>query len=582
MFNIPFTFKGNEFLSFSINRMEVADSFSYRISILPDSQYNAAAFPFIIAPDSTEKGAASVGVVVNGHEIKIIEYGDNHYHTVILAHVDTSTWVDLVLVYLEKKPFLYINGRLIAQGNKSNYTHIYPSRMIGGNEKGECFKGKIRAIQLWKESFSHEKIVQMKEYHSNTFPHSLIWSRDFLSGVVYKNGSPFNPKVTVIMPTYNKYQDILMTLHSLECQTFNKREFEIIICDDGSQDNTFQIPRDSAFSYSITYIRSNHNIGRPNMRNLGLQAASGEIIVFLDAEIIVKPDFIDIHYQAHKKKDRLVVSGSLVLHGVYTRFYPEYNEMQKKQLTQIVQNNPYQRFNVQEMIKNNKRRTLLTKENVYDQSYIHYSFEKPFVPIYRDTIFKTFGNELIGFQFPWILFCTGNVSAKAEGFREVGLFEEYPGYGWDDHEMGYRLYKKGYSFINHTSLIGYHQEHPVAASNQMDAMRNFVRMFRKYKEVEMRVFALHFLGIGLPQINSILEAFQYLQENDPTDYLSIKGLFQDMLQSIARRLWNGEKITNLTEGSKFHPELAKSEANRLMNNERIKPFLLIFHYLLTI
>lgn len=43
-------------------------------------------------------------------------------------------------------------------------------------------------------------------------------------------------------------------------------------------------------------------------------------------------------------------------------------------------------------------------------------------------------------------FHSGNVSVKAKGIIEVGPFEEYPGYGWDDHEMGYRLYKRGYSF----------------------------------------------------------------------------------------------------------------------------------------
>lgn len=46
-------------------------------------------------------------------------------------------------------------------------------------------------------------------------------------------------KASVIVPTYNRKKLLNYTLESLSKQTMNKEEYEIIICDDGSNDNTF-------------------------------------------------------------------------------------------------------------------------------------------------------------------------------------------------------------------------------------------------------------------------------------------------------------------------------------------------------
>ncbi|WP_042148397.1 glycosyltransferase [Paucisalibacillus sp. EB02] len=579
MFNHPFTFKGEEYISFYRIGKECKNNFSYQCIILPEPTIEKDTFSFLIAPEFVEEGSSGAGIVMNGHEIRIIEYDGIEYHTILVAHVDVSTWVDLVLVYTNKKPLLYINGRLIAEGNPSPFQNVYPSGMIGGNEKGETFRGKVRSIKLWNEGLTHNQILHLEE-DSQGYDGKVVWGKNFLNGGTYKKGNIFSPKVTIIMPTYNKYEEILLTLYSLESQTFHKNNFEVIICDDGSGDNTFNMVKEHPFSFSLTYIRSNVNIGRPNMRNLGLKVATGEVIIFLDAEILVKPDFIDHHYRAHLQNDRLVVSGSLVLHGVYTKFHPGFNQVQMKLLVQILRNNQHNRYNLQEIIKGNKTFTFLTKENVLDQSYTHYSFEKPFVQIYRDNLFKYYGNDLKGFHFPWILFCTGNVSVRATGFQEVGLFEEFPGYGWDDNEMGYRFYKKGYSFLNHKDLISFHQEHPVATSNSIDAVRNFVRMFNKYQEIEMRIFALNFVGIELYPLNNLLNSFLTLEEKYPSKFQNFKELYSYMQESIAKKLWTGEEKKNLAEGSPINLALAEKESETLLQIEEFRALAENFKYLI--
>lgn len=359
-------------------------------------------------------------------------------------------------------------------------------------------------------------------------------------------------EISVIVPTFNKYQELLLTLHSLECQRFDKKRFEVIIVDDGSTDQTPSIINNHIFSFELKYIRSNRNIGRASMRNIGIQNASGRIIVFLDAEIIVKPDFISQHYDGHRINQYIVLCGSMVLRGTYSIYHPEFSSEQKSHFNMMMKSYPSNSPDIWKDIENKKTVKLLTEKEIYNQSYHQFSFEKPFVKVYKETLFNLYGNDLKGFHFPWLLFCTGNVSVKAEAIREVGLFEEYPGYGWDDHELGYRLYKKGYTFLNHIGLVAYHQEHPIAKSNPHDAIKNFVRVFNKYSEVQLRVFVIHFLGITIPNVHLIYDSYLKFLEGYSNKYKGISNLFNKVLRQIAAKLWHEEDLTNLLENIPYN------------------------------
>ncbi|AZV63831.1 glycosyltransferase [Peribacillus frigoritolerans] len=581
MFNKPFTLSGNEFVGIQ-DLFNNADNFTYECIVLPGKHKQVNSSAYLVAPScSKEVNTAGVGISINGNEIRVYEHSMNNLNTVILAHYDNSNWIELVLVYSNKKPSLYINGKLIAVGHISPFNHVYPSGVLGGNEEGECFTGEIQSIKLWNESLGMEHVALLKEkaYENNE---NLTWAHDFLDGTIYKSGKKIDAKVSVIMPTYNKYPDILMTLHSLECQTFNKNEFEVIIVDDGSKDKTPSIFKENPFSFHLKYIRSNHNIGRPNMRNLGIRSASGSIIIFLDAEILVKPNFIQQHYSAHIEKENIVVCGSMVLRGVFTKYHPEFTDDQVAQLTFMMQKHYRLSLNIENNIEKRKPVNLLSEKDIYDQSFMNLSFEKPHVKIYKETLFRHYGNELEGFNFPWILFCTGNVSVKSKAIIEVGLFEEYPGYGWDDHEMGYRLYKKGYSFLNHTGLISYHQEHPISQSNPQDALRNFVRMFKKYPEMQMRIFSLHFLGISLFNINLVYESYRKFLDFSPLEYKVVKDAFCFMLESLALRLWNGQKLTNLLDGFPVGMEKVKLQIDELVKIPQLHTFASYFKFMINL
>ncbi len=299
----------------------------------------------------------------------------------------------------------------------------------------------------------------------------------------------------------------------------------------------------------------------------------------MDAEILVKPDFVLQHYSTHMKKDNIVVCGSMVLRGIYTTYYPQFNVEQLAHLKLIIQNHPPLFKKISQGLEDGKPVELLTEKDIYDKTFMKLSFVKPFVKFYQE-LFINYGNELKEFHFPWILFATGNVSVKSQGFIEVGLFEEYPGYGWDDHELGYRLFKRGYSFINHTGLVAYHQEHPIAKSNNHESFRNFVRMYRKFPEVQMRIIALHFLGISLSNINSIYNSYVKFLDVYPNDFKLVKYAFYCMLDQIALRLWNGQSLTDFFETIPIDLNQLNIQIDELMEKPDINIFAANFRNLI--
>lgn len=89
------------------------------------------------------------------------------------------------------------------------------------------------------------------------------------------------PKVSVIIPTYNRAHLIGRAIQSVLDQSY--QDFEIIIVDDASVDQTEEIVRNFA-DERISYIRHQKNEGGSVARNTGIKAAKGEFIGFLDSD----------------------------------------------------------------------------------------------------------------------------------------------------------------------------------------------------------------------------------------------------------------------------------------------------------
>ena len=93
--------------------------------------------------------------------------------------------------------------------------------------------------------------------------------------------------ISVVIPLYNKEEQIADTLQSIFAQTF--QDFEIVIVDDGSTDNSVE----EVEKFDDSRIRLIHqtNAGVSAARNRGIEEARGELIAFLDADDEWKPEY---------------------------------------------------------------------------------------------------------------------------------------------------------------------------------------------------------------------------------------------------------------------------------------------------
>jgi glycosyltransferase involved in cell wall biosynthesis len=93
-------------------------------------------------------------------------------------------------------------------------------------------------------------------------------------------------KVSIVIPAYNEEKDIGACLESLEGQTM--KDFEAIVVDDGSKDNTLKIVK----SFKNVKVIMGEHRGPGASRNLGSRAAKGEILVFVDSDMTFDKDYI--------------------------------------------------------------------------------------------------------------------------------------------------------------------------------------------------------------------------------------------------------------------------------------------------
>jgi teichuronic acid biosynthesis glycosyltransferase TuaG len=104
------------------------------------------------------------------------------------------------------------------------------------------------------------------------------------------------PMVSVVIPAYNAAPWIAETLRSVLSQTF--QDFEIIVVDDGSTDDTAALV---AKFKGVRLIRINH-AGVSTARNIAIQSASGEYIAFLDADDLWLPRKLELQIELLEKE----------------------------------------------------------------------------------------------------------------------------------------------------------------------------------------------------------------------------------------------------------------------------------------
>lgn len=115
------------------------------------------------------------------------------------------------------------------------------------------------------------------------------------------------PRFSVILPTYNRSDELYNALRSLHAQQY--RNFETVVINDGSLDIS-GIVRDSGLEdggITVLLLEGDSNTGPSAARNRGLEAATGDIIAYLDDDDIYEPDHLQVHAEQYASPDVHVV-----------------------------------------------------------------------------------------------------------------------------------------------------------------------------------------------------------------------------------------------------------------------------------
>ena len=106
------------------------------------------------------------------------------------------------------------------------------------------------------------------------------------------------PIVSIVMPAYNAGAYIEEAIHSVLTQTFT--DWELIIVDDGSKDNTAEVVAEHLADKRIQYIKQ-ENRGASSSRNVGIRQSKGRYIAFFDADDVWLPDKLTKQMAIFKK-----------------------------------------------------------------------------------------------------------------------------------------------------------------------------------------------------------------------------------------------------------------------------------------
>ena len=217
--------------------------------------------------------------------------------------------------------------------------------------------------------------------------------------------------VSIIIPTYNRKPILEKSLLALENQKLPSfiKDYEIVVVDDGSTDGTPSWLKKESDKFPHVHLIEQEHGGPAQGRNTGVDGSNGDLIIFIDSDLVVTETFISSH--ARKLNN----------------FW----------------------------IKNNTQ-LCFTYGTVINTS----NFENPTSEPYKLQ------------DISWAYFATGNVGIHRNLLEKAGLFDpSFRLYGWEDLELGERLRQIGVKLIKCPEAVGYHWHPPLNLDQIPDLIR---------------------------------------------------------------------------------------------------------------
>lgn len=326
--------------------------------------------------------------------------------------------------------------------------------------------------------------------------------------------------ISIIMPTYNKSNFLKLTLAGFTMQT--EKNFEIVIVNDGATDDTEEVVTKYSKLLNIRYIKT-ENRGRGAARNAALEEATGDYLIFCDDDRIPTTDFVKLHKEFLLSNPDKVSIG--VKKDVLSQNIPnlpiratKYNDLYKREpecFDAIVNRNEYE---------------LIKESDIFeDVNGILKKWNLGTANDNQSNVYEKWGNDLADFEFGWALATTANMGLKREKYTNIRFEEDYNGWGMEDTDYAYKLYKMGAKFQYLPEAENYHQMHP-RAEDAYSQLRENVRIFaRKNPELEAYIFVLSYKYIF--DISEGNRLYKEIQNNTGDD---IKILIEKMAAIISQ------------------------------------------------
>lgn len=339
-------------------------------------------------------------------------------------------------------------------------------------------------------------------------------------------------KVSLIVPAYNSRERLQYNLIALNCQDFPFTEFEVIVVDNGSKDNTSAMVSSFKANYPLHLIKLERNMSLAFARNRAIEKATGDILIFHDSDMLAPKDFVRKHVEAHSAPNIVVCGNSW--RRVYTFYYSLFSGYLTDNLIKVL---PKYNLSMQALHGKNKY-PILGIEHIFMGDVFNYSFDLdiPFILSIKDVIGR-YGNDLNGYPFPWRLFITNNCSVERKIVLDVGKMDEnIVRFGFEDYDLGLRLYKHGCKYISRPGLISLHQEH-IPNSTATDFWYNLYYVCKKYNSVYFADFQLAlaatYSSVVLSQIDIIMNEIEAIKGLPEYNYLI--SVFLKLLEIIRDR-----------------------------------------------
>ncbi|MEV5886662.1 glycosyltransferase [Streptomyces sp. NPDC052020] len=259
-------------------------------------------------------------------------------------------------------------------------------------------------------------------------------------------------RASVIVPTFNRAPLLMETLRGLARQDLDRSEFEVIVVDDGSTDETADVVESFTRRLDITYVfQEDKGFRVAAARNAGARLATGDVFAFLDTGAVVGPGYLRHHLALHadESEHRAVV-------GYAYAYRPEDPTAGLEQMC-----------------------GRLLPERLLEV----YAHDPSFWDI-RHGAFLRCGWDLGELAVPWILLWATNCSVRADDYWAVdGFDEDFQRWGVEDMELGFRLFKHGVRFVASREGWAIETPHDRDGDNNAQGNRhNIGQLLAKHRE----------------------------------------------------------------------------------------------------